>query len=111
MTDSLKALPQNLRLTADVIVSVEKPTARHLMAARKLAGRSAIDFASLAAAYDEVHAAPRLSVLPGFGPARQWAAELAADLALWKAGQLAWSEIDKAATCRVFRPREWTAGR
>ncbi|PZM13720.1 AAA family ATPase [Rhizobium tubonense] len=125
VTDSLKALPQNLRLTADVIVTVEKPTARHLMAARKLAGRSAIDaaaadglakqgwdaigalvgrqsfekidFANLAAAQGEVHDAPRLSELPGFGPARQWAAELVADLALWRAGQLAWSEIDKAA--------------
>ena len=37
----------------------------------------------------------RLRDLAGFGPAKAWGLQLAADLAEYKAGQLGWDEIDK----------------
>jgi hypothetical protein len=49
---------------------------------------------------EPTHGAPaktttRLRDLAGFGPAKDWGLQLAADLAEYKAGQLAWEDVDK----------------
>ena len=125
LTDDPKALPKRVRLAADVTIFVEKPTAQHLMAVRKLARRPPIDLetaeelakqswdiiaaligrqslsksdlSTLVAAENEGHRGARLRELAGYGAAHQWADELATDLALWRAGELSWSDVDKAA--------------
>ncbi|WP_313904142.1 AAA family ATPase [Rhizobium laguerreae] len=127
VTDSRHALPHKVRLAADSIVVVEKPTARHIMAVRKLTGRPSVsmeiaeklaehDWATIDAllcrqSLDAVNferlldakdsATPmqvtRLSQLPGFAAVRRWASELAVDLAAWKEGRLSWSQLDRAA--------------
>ncbi|MCA1367199.1 AAA family ATPase [Bradyrhizobium sp. BRP14] len=37
---------------------------------------------------------PRLEDLSGYGEAREWSLALAADLALWREGRLAWADVD-----------------
>ncbi|MGO7863291.1 AAA family ATPase [Rhizobium ruizarguesonis] len=127
VTDSHDALPHKVRLAADAIVVVEKPTARHIMAVRKLTGRpqvrleiaeklveqdwatidallcrqslDGVDFGRLSAVKDSAafNQVKRLSELPGLAPVREWASELAIDMAAWRAGRLAWSNVDRAA--------------
>ncbi|MBX5167011.1 MULTISPECIES: AAA family ATPase [unclassified Rhizobium] len=127
VTDSHDALPYKVKLAADAIVVVEKPTARHVMAVRKLTGRpqvrfeiaeklveqdwatidallcrqslDGVDFGLLSAVKDSPAFNPvkRLSEIPGLAPVREWASELAIDIAAWRAGRLAWSNVDRAA--------------
>ncbi|MBX5014956.1 AAA family ATPase [Rhizobium lentis] len=127
VTDSRRAIPYRVELAADAILDVEKPTARHINAVRKLTGRSIVsaetaerlseqdwetidgllchgalekvDFERMSDVKDS--AAPLrarpLSQLPGLARVRTWASELAIDLAAWKEGKLSWSELDRAA--------------
>jgi cell division protease FtsH len=127
VTDSDAALPRKVRLAADVTVVVGKPTARHVMAVRELTGRPSIPldtaerlvgedwatidallcrqsldgvaFGRLTGARDSTSPVPvpRLSQLPGLTAVRTWASELAVDLAAWREGSLAWSNLDRAA--------------
>ena len=43
LTDNIEALSPSVRIAADATVTVEKPTARHLNAVRKLALRPCLD--------------------------------------------------------------------
>lgn len=127
VTDSRRAIPYRVELAADAILNVEKPTARHINAVRKLTGRSivrsetaeklaeqdwetidgllchgaldTVDFERLSDVKDST--APSqvkpLSQLPGLAAVRTWASELAIDLATWREGRLAWSKLDRAA--------------
>ncbi|CAN7342830.1 AAA family ATPase [Rhizobium sp. LjRoot258] len=126
LTDNIDALPATVRLAADVTVSVEKPTARHLNAVRKLTGRSRLDaktaealaredwniiealvcrhsfaevkFGNLSLLKDsKAPQGPRLSDLPGFTSTRGWVSDLATDLASWNAKKLEWSALDRGA--------------
>lgn len=127
VTDSYEALPPKVKLAADVCMAVEKPTARHVMAVRKLTGRPMVPLSIAERLVEEdwgvieallcrhslenvafgerpgakdtptKYEVSPLSVLPGLSGVRTWASELATDLAEWRAGRLAWSEVDRAA--------------
>ncbi|WP_426130802.1 AAA family ATPase [Pararhizobium sp. PWRC1-1] len=126
LTDNIEALSPSVRIAADATVTVEKPTARHLNAVRKLARRPCLDATTAEAVagedWDMIEAlvcrysledvdfntlhrekdsdasdGPRLGKLPGFGPAREWVSKLATDLSAWRNKSLAWSALDKAA--------------
>lgn len=126
LTDRIDALSQQVRVAADATVIVEKPTARHLNAVRKLARRPRLDATTAEAVAGEdwgmiealvsrysladfsfdtlrlikdsdVPEGPRLSELPGFEPAREWASKLATDLVSWRDKTLAWSALDRGA--------------
>ncbi|WP_426131803.1 AAA family ATPase [Pararhizobium sp. PWRC1-1] len=126
LTDNIEALSKAVRVAADATVIVEKPTARHLNAVRKLARRPRLDATTAEAVAGEdwemiealvsryslsdfsfdtlrlvrdpgVLEGPRLSELPGFEPAREWASKLAIDLLSWKDKKLAWSQLDRGA--------------
>lgn len=125
VTDSFDALPDKVRMAADEILYVNNPTVRHVHAIRKLTGRSRVDNEIARRLVNEKWSAidallcrqsldylltetttranvsspigPRLGELPGFSPVRKWVSELMADLVAWKAGQLSWSNLDRAA--------------
>lgn len=125
ITDSFDALSDKVKMAADEILYVNNPTVRHVHAVRKLTGRSKIDGEMARKLVNETWSVidallcrqsldflvngpakiskdsssmgPRLSELPGFASVRSWASELAADLAAWKAGKLAWIDLDRAA--------------
>lgn len=127
VTDSHQALPHKVKLAADVILVVGKPTARHVVAVRELTGRPRLPLDVAEKLVDEDWATidallcrqslegvafgrltelkdsaasievPRLSQLPGLGAVRKWTSELAIDLAAWKEGRLSWATIDRAA--------------
>ena len=125
VADSPQALSKTMRLAADAMFVVEKPSARHVIAIRKLAGRCRVElgeaeklvhqdwdvidallcrqvlgdnaFESSAMQDSITEVQPRLSELPGYAKAKPWAAELAADVASWRNGTLEWSQVDRAA--------------
>ncbi|MGO7788365.1 AAA family ATPase [Rhizobium ruizarguesonis] len=127
IADSHSALPRKVRLAADAILAVDKPTARHILAVRELTGRprialeiaqrlvdedwatidallcrqslDGVDFDGLGQAQDSEPPVrvSKLSQLPGLAAVRTWASELAVDLAAWKEGALAWPDVDRAA--------------
>lgn len=123
---SAEPLPRTVRLAADVVLSVEKPTVRHVAAVRKLTGRMPVDEATalrlLAQDWSVIDAllcrqnlndfvveltadgkdsplvsGPCLSALPGLVEVRKWASELSVDFSSWRQAKLAWSQVDKAA--------------
>jgi cell division protease FtsH len=126
LTDNIEALSTAVRVAADATVIVEKPTARHLNAVRKLARRPRLDaptaeamagedwetiealvcrysladvrFGTLRSTKDpRAPEGPRLSELPGFEPAREWVCKLATDLLSWRDKKLAWPALDRGA--------------
>lgn len=127
ISDDLDAVPKTLLLSADEIVDIEKPTARHIQAMRRLTGRPPFDDTLLAELakkdWDVIDAlmcrrtlsrsvmqprrreltsashssSVKLSQLPGYGPARDWVANLSRDFAAWRTGDVRWSELDRAA--------------
>ncbi|TAW53289.1 AAA family ATPase [Rhizobium leguminosarum] len=127
IADSHSALPRKVELAADAVLTVNKPTARHILAVRELTGRPRIaleiaqrlvdeDWATIDALlcrqsldgvnFDDLgqtqDSTPpvrvsKLSQLPGLAAVRTWASDLAVDLAAWKEGALAWSNVDRAA--------------
>lgn len=125
IADSFDVLPAKARMAADEILYVDNPTTRHVQAIRKLTGRSKVDAETARrvanGTWDEIDAllcrqsldkatyqipkgekdssvsVPKLSELPGFVSVRLWAAELAVDLAAWRARKLEWSNVDRAA--------------
>ncbi len=126
LTDNIEAIPRSIRMAADATATAEKPTVRLLNAVRKLAGRPCLDDRTAAAVasqdWDVIEAllcrhsladitfdtrrstedseaseGPRLSQLPGFEPAREWASKLATDLSSWRDKTLAWSALDRGA--------------
>jgi cell division protease FtsH len=126
LTDSLRALPRRVRMTADAIVSVKKPTARFVLAARRLAGKPPlpIDIAehlvvqdwpdiSVLAGRQSLNASdfqkcgevegnapeivPRLSELTGFGAAKEWTDNLLFDIPAWQARKLPWNGVSRCA--------------
>lgn len=123
VTDSFEALSEKVRMAADDILYVNKPTVRHVHAVRKLTGRNRIDGEAARRLVNEnwdvidallcrqsldclVNPRPpedpasnstRLHELPGFSSVRPWASDLVADIAAWKAGKLRWSDVDRGA--------------
>jgi cell division protease FtsH len=125
ITDSFEALSDNVRMAAEEILYVNNPTVRHVHAVRKLTGRSRIDgevarrlvnedwgvidallcrqsvdftLSGTACASRSTSAVGTpLSKLPGFAALRPWASELATDFAAWRAGELPWTDLDRAA--------------
>jgi cell division protease FtsH len=113
-------------MTAEAIVSVRKPTARFVLAARRLAGKPPLplDVAERLVAQDwpdisvlvgrqslkdsdfqkcgEVEGnapemVPRLSELTGFGAAKEWTDNLLFDLPAWQARKLTWNGVSRCA--------------
>lgn len=127
ITDNYEALPSKVKLAADVSMTVRKPTARHVMAVRKLTGKPTVPLSVAERLVEEdwevieallcrhsldelpfgqgfeagvkppIKDVAPLSQLPGLTGVRTWALELAIDLAEWRAGRLAWSEVDRSA--------------
>lgn len=124
LASSLDAVRRSLQLAADVIVRIAPPTARHIIAARKLLGVKDIDFSlaeSIANQPAEIviglavrHSlegldvstlekpatvasinSPSLSELPGFGPARAWVNSIKQDVADWREDAIPWSDVDR----------------
>ncbi len=123
LATSLDGVRHALQLAADVIVRVSAPTARHIVAARKVLGVENIDmrFAQaiaqksaeivigltarkflkgldLATLTEPVSApvrSPKLSDLPGYGPARDWVGAIKQDVADWREDKLPWSDVDR----------------
>lgn len=123
LASSLDAVRPALQLAADAIVNISPPTARHVMAARKVLGVQDIDI-PLAEAIAQQPAeivigltsrnslegidistltkpmlaparSPKLSELPGYGPARSWVDAIKQDVADWRAGTIPWTDVDR----------------
>ncbi|ANL04686.1 MULTISPECIES: AAA family ATPase [Rhizobium] len=123
LATSLDAVRLSLQLAADVIVNISPPTARHVVAARKVLGVEDVDF-QLAEAIAEQPAeivigltarhslkgfdiasltkptavpvrSPKLSDLPGYGPARKWVGAVKQDVDDWREDRIAWSDVDR----------------
>ncbi|MGR9476923.1 AAA family ATPase [Rhizobium leguminosarum] len=126
VTDDFEALSPKIRMAADEILYIDKPTVRHVMVVRELTGRSRIEVETarklVNADWDVIDAllcrqwldglsfgmnlnprdstlvtGPRLSELPGLAAVREWASKLATDMAWWREGKLHWSLVDSAA--------------
>ncbi|WP_261322665.1 AAA family ATPase [Rhizobium leguminosarum] len=126
VTDDFEALSPKIRMAAEEILYVDKPTVRHVMAVRELTGRNRIAAETarklVNADWDVIDAllcrqsldyvsfgtdlvpkdsllvtGPRLSELPGLAAVRDWASKLATDLMWWREGRLHWSLVDSAA--------------
>ncbi|TDK39257.1 AAA family ATPase [Rhizobium deserti] len=123
LSTSREALPVSIQLAADAIVDIPGPTARHVQAARRLAGVDDVDVQTaawiarqraevviglsarnslkyfdaslLGRPPDEPERGPKLSDLPGYRPTRRWVADLKGDVADWRQGRLQWSELSK----------------
>ncbi|WP_331376046.1 AAA family ATPase [Sinorhizobium chiapasense] len=123
IAESRASLPDQLVLTADALIEIPKPEARHLQAARKLLGRKPLaeELAAALARQDvsvltallsrpyltQAHAGrlaaghsaaadgPTLEELPGYRELKPWAFAFAKDLAGWRSGMLTWSELDR----------------
>ncbi|MGO6867074.1 AAA family ATPase [Rhizobium ruizarguesonis] len=123
LATSLDAVRLSLQLAADVIVNISPPTARHVIAARKVLGvedigmplaeaiaqQSAelvigltaknslkgIDVASLTKTITAPDRSPKLSELPGYGPARPWVDAIKQDVADWREGTIPWTDVDR----------------
>ncbi|UIK06594.1 AAA family ATPase [Neorhizobium galegae] len=125
LAPSLSAFPNALVLAADQTVYVAPPNGRHFRAARRvcggkdvsidvaneisrqeaeivtgLAARNSLSTFDLSLLERPAAAAlpdrgPKLSDLPGYRPARAWAADLGQDIEDWRDGGLDWSAVDK----------------
>lgn len=123
LAPSLDLVPRSLRLAADVIVDIKPPTARHVLAARRIGGVDDLDpslaeqivlqpadiVVGLAArrsltSLDQSllqepagarSRSPTLSELPGYGAARAWVASLKQDVDDWRKDVISWAEVDK----------------
>jgi DNA polymerase III delta prime subunit len=123
LASSLDAVSVTLQLAADVIVNIAPPTARHVVAARRVLGVEDVDI-ELARAIAQQSAeivvgltarhslkgldiktliepraaparSPKLSDLPGYGPARQWVDALKRDVDDWRENNIPWSDVDR----------------
>ncbi|TBD80717.1 AAA family ATPase [Rhizobium ruizarguesonis] len=123
LATSLDGVKHSLQLAADVIVDLDPPTARHIIAARKLLGVDDVDL-SLAEVIARQPAeivigltlrkslkgldpttltkptvapvrSPKLSDLPGYGPARAWIDAIKQDVADWRDDKVPWSDVDR----------------
>ncbi|TAX29814.1 AAA family ATPase [Rhizobium leguminosarum] len=123
LASSLDAVTLSLQLAADVIVNISPPTARHVIAARKVLGvedidlllaeaiadqpaeivigltaRSSLkglDIATLTKPIADPARSPKLSELPGYGPARPWVDAIKQDVADWREESVPWSDVDR----------------
>ncbi|MGO7753639.1 AAA family ATPase [Rhizobium ruizarguesonis] len=123
LASSLDAVRPALQLAADAIVNISPPTARHVMAARKLLGvedvdmplaeaiaqqpaeivigltsrhsLEGIDISTLTKSMSAAIRSPKLSELPGYGPARSWVDAIKQDVADWRAGTIPWTDVDR----------------
>lgn len=123
LASSLDAVRLSLQLAADVIVNISPPSARHIMAARKVLGVEDVDaqlaeaiaqqpaeivvgltarnslkgfdMATLAKPIAAAVRSPTLSELPGYGPARPWVNAIKQDVADWREGTIPWSDVDR----------------
>ncbi|WP_164777852.1 AAA family ATPase [Sinorhizobium meliloti] len=123
---SLDAVEPRLRFTADLLLHLEKPTPRQIASARRLSGampisretvealagqsmevievaigRRHLDAASLQQLKALLHKpediTPSLDELPGYSGQRAWVEGLKRDVADWKAGEIAWQDVDRGA--------------
>jgi len=123
LASSLDAVRLSLQLAADAIVNISPPTARHIVAARKLLGVAdvdvllaeaiarqpaeivigltarnslrGLDLATLTGPVAAAPRTPRLSGIPGYGPARPWVEAIRQDVADWREGKIGWSDVDR----------------
>lgn len=123
LAPSRDAVPLALKLAADVIVDIPTPTARHIVAARKVIGGEDVDMAlaeaiaqqpadviigltarhslagldlsSLARTDAIAPRTPTLSELPGYGPVRPWVEAIKQDVADWREDKIPWSDVDR----------------
>jgi SpoVK/Ycf46/Vps4 family AAA+-type ATPase len=123
LASSLDAVRLSLQLAADVIVNISPPTARHVIAARKVLGvedidmplaesiaqQSAelvigltaknslkgLDIATLTKTITAPDRTAKLSELPGYGPARPWVDAIKQDVADWREGTIPWTDVDR----------------
>lgn len=122
---SLDAVEPRLRFTADLLLHLEKPTPRQIVSARRLSGampisrvtvealagqsmevieaaigRRHLDATSLqqmTALLQKPDITPSLDELPGYSGQRAWVEGLKRDVADWRAGQIAWQDVDRGA--------------
>ncbi|WP_037077155.1 AAA family ATPase [Neorhizobium vignae] len=123
LATALEGVRHSLQLAADVIVEVNAPTAKHVIAARRVLGLGQIDMplaeaiarqpaeiligltarkslegldlAGLEKPVSTADRSPKLSDLPGYGPARNWVGAIKQDVADWREGRLPWSDVDR----------------
>lgn len=123
LASSLDAVRLSLQLAADVIVNISPPTARHVIAARKVLGvedisiplaqaiaqqpaelvigftvkssLKGLDVASLTKTTTAPHLSPKLSELPGYGSARPWVDAITQDVRDWREGAISWTDVDR----------------
>ncbi|TBG66118.1 AAA family ATPase [Rhizobium leguminosarum] len=123
LATSLDAVRLSLQLAADVIVNILPPTARHVMAARKVLGvedvdmtlaeaiaeqpaeivigltarnsLKGLDIATLTKPISAPDRSAKLSELPGYGPARPWVDAIKQDVADWREGTIPWTDVDR----------------
>ncbi|MBB2780297.1 UNVERIFIED_ORG: DNA polymerase III delta prime subunit [Rhizobium esperanzae] len=123
LATSLNGVRLALQLAADVIVNISPPTARHVIAARKVLGvedvdvrlaeaiaeqpaeivigltvknsLKGLDIATLTKPIEAPVRSPKLSELPGYGPARPWVDAIKQDVADWRGNTIPWSEVDR----------------
>lgn len=120
---SIEDVSQELQLAADVIAYVQSPTARHVIAARKMLGvedielslaeaiaqhpkeivvgltarwsLKGLDLTTLTEAPVAPKRIPKFSDLPGYASAREWVSAISQDVADWRSDKVAWSDVDK----------------
>lgn len=123
LASSLQGVKHSLQLAADVVVDVEAPTAGHILAARRVLGvedvdrqlaeaiaqqpaeivvgltarksLKGLDVANLSTPVPTPDRSPKLSDLPGYGPARAWVGAIKQDVADWREDKLPWSDVDR----------------
>ncbi|MGO7225581.1 AAA family ATPase [Rhizobium ruizarguesonis] len=123
LATSRDAVPLALRLAADVIVDIPTPTARHIVAARKVIGGeditmavaeaiarqpaevvigltarhslAGLDLSSLSTIDASAPRTPTLSELPGYGPLRPWVEAIKRDVGDWREERIRWSDVDR----------------
>lgn len=123
LASSLDVVRLSLQLAADVIVNISAPTARHVVAARKVLGvedvglsmaeaiakqpaeivigltarhsLKGLDIATLTEPVAATVRTPTLSELPGYGPARPWVEAIKQDIADWREDAIPWTDVDR----------------
>lgn len=123
---SLDAVEPRLRFVADRLVLLDRPTPRQIVSARRLCGatpiseetaeelasqsmevieaaigRRHLDLTSLQQLKAQLRRpedmTPSLDELPGYSGQRAWVEGLKRDVADWKAGEIAWQDVDRGA--------------
>lgn len=126
LAHSVESVDPLLRLSADAVVHLKKPSAEHIIAARKLARRSpisrqmaekiaALDVDAIGAVtaksflkdsdlreFEEMRKkpaerGPSLGELPGFAAARAWTDTLLKDARQWRAKTIPWRAVNRGA--------------